>query len=53
MNWVLVNAGTIEGPEERGFPDTHPLVWKHLQTAFQPVNLPALSRGMQLLRRRK
>ena len=53
VNWALVNAGKIEGPGESGFPDTHPLVWKHLQTAFQPVNLPALPRGMQLLRRRK
>ncbi len=52
VDFVLVHLGQVEGPEERSFPSTHPLVWQHLQQAFQPLSLPGLPSNLQLFRRR-
>jgi hypothetical protein len=51
VDWVLVRTAALEGPEERDFASTHPLVWAHLRQAFRPVHLPALPRATLLLRR--
>jgi len=52
VDWVIVRLRSAADAEERGFPSTHPIVWRHLNEAFRPVSLPGLPNGLQLFRRR-
>ncbi len=52
VDWVLLHIGWVEGPEQQTFASTHPLVWRHLSQAFEPVELPGLQSHLKLMRRR-
>ncbi len=52
VRWVILGSGTIDGREDLRFRNTHPLVWRHIMDAFEPVQGETLPGGYQLYRRR-
>jgi hypothetical protein len=50
---ALISAGSLDGRKEYAFPNTHPLVWDHLRTRFEPVRVPGLAPQFLLLVRRE
>jgi hypothetical protein len=53
VDWVLVVDRSIDGIEERRFASTHPLVWQHLASAFEPVAAEELGPPNVLFHRRQ
>ncbi len=52
VNWVLIVDRSIDDVEERRFQSTHPLVWQHLQSDFDPGAAGEFSTNYHLFRRR-
>jgi hypothetical protein len=52
VNWALINTSILDDREgELGFANTHPLVWRYLQTEFEIVELAGLPDHEQLYHR--
>jgi len=52
VRWLILGSGTLDGREDLRFRNTHPLVWRHIMDAFEPVPGETLPGGYQLFRRR-
>jgi hypothetical protein len=50
---ALISAGALDGRKEYTFPHTHPLVWDHLRTHFEPVRGHGLAPQFLLFVRRE
>jgi hypothetical protein len=52
VRWVILGEGTLDGREDLRFRNTHPLVWRHIMDAFEPVPGETLPGGYKLHKRR-
>jgi hypothetical protein len=52
-NWALLSDVALDGRDELRFRHTHPLVWRYLETEFEPVEAPGLPANQQFLRRKE
>ena len=51
VNWALLSDWSPEGRSDLSFENSHSLVWSHLDTHFEPADVPGLLSTAQLLRR--